>query len=167
MIVLPFSTTDTDIATGRAKVIAALNAQAASVGLGALFPKDAAQVPYVHLEVPGAAVAPLAPAQHRAAIAACTVVIDTADGLTALPDGAVTGYRFDLLVRLKGDDALTGALAGVLSQRWTSRTDSTRAATTDELKIDPARPALVWKQDGSGVRFHGTAPPRFPKHEFA
>lgn len=167
MIVLPFSTTDTDIAIGRAKVIASLNAQAVAVGLGALFPRWAAQVPHVHLEVPGVVVAPLVPAQFRGAVSAATIVIDTADGLTSTPDGIVTGYRFDMLARLKGNEALTGALGGVLTQRWTARADSTREATVDETKLDPDRPALVWKQDTAGVRFHGLALPRFPKHAFA
>lgn len=167
MIVLPFSTSDTDIAVGRARVVAALNAQAVAVGLDALFPKGATQVPHVHLQIPGAAVAPLVPAQHRAAVSAGAIVIDTADGLTSTPDGTATGYRFDMLIRLKGNDALTSALGGVLTQRWTVRADSTREATVDEAKMDPGRPALVWKQDASGVRFHGLAPPRFPKHAFA
>lgn len=167
MITLPFSTADTDIATGRAKVVAALNAQAAAVGLGALFPAGADQAAYIHLEVPGAAVAPLVPAPYRAAVAADTIIVDTADGLTSTPDGTVTGYRFDLLVRLRNNEPLTTALGGLLSQRWTTRSDSTRAATAGELLLDPSRPALVWKQDVTGVRFHGLAPPRYPKHAFA
>ena len=66
-----------------------------------------------------------------------------------------------------GNPALDAALSGILTSRWTARGDSTRTATAAELALDPGRPALVWKQDATGVRFHGASPPREPKHSFA
>ena len=166
MIVLPFSTADTDIATGRARVLGAIDAQCVALGIGSLFPADAATRPHVHVEVPGAAIQHLAPAPYRSALAADTIVVDTADGLTARADGVITGYRFDMLVRPRRNAALEAALAGIITAPWQQATDSTRLPTAEELALDPGRPVIVWRET-NGVRFHGVTPPRFPKHSFA
>lgn len=166
MIVLPFSTADTDIATGRARVLGAINAQCAALGIGSLFPADAATRSHVHVEVPGAAIQHLAPAPYRAALAADTIVVDTSDGLTAMPDGTTTGYRFDMAVRPRRNPALASALSGIITAPWVTADDSSRLPTADELALDPERPVIVWKE-ADGVRFHGLTLPRVPKHQFA
>ena len=172
MIVLPFSTADTDIATGRARVLGAINAQCAALGIGSLFPADAATRTHIHLEVPGAAIQHLAPAPYRAALAADTIVVDTSDGLTARPGATVsdppviTGYRFDMLVRPRRNPALDAALTGIITAPWQQASDTQRLPTAEELALDPGRPVIVWRET-NGVRFHGLVPPRFPKHAFA
>lgn len=166
MIVLPFSTVDLDIAAGRARVLAAIDAQCIALGIGSLFPADAAGRAHIHIEVPGAAIQHLAPAPYRPALAADVIVVDTADGLTSRPDGIVTGYRFDMLARPRSNLALEAALAGIITAPWQQASDSTRLPTPEELALDPSRPVVVWRE-ANGVRFHGLAPPRFPKHAFA
>lgn len=172
MIVLPFSTADTDIATGRAAVLAAINKQCSALGIGDLFPEDAADKDHCHLEIPGGAIAHLAPELYRAALAAETIVVDTADGLierageTEKDEPTVTGYRFDLLVRPRNNAALSAALTGIITAPWVQKTDSSRNPTAEEMKLDPERPVIVWKES-DGVRYHGLVPPRVPKHQFA
>ena len=166
---LLFSTTDTTVEAGRARVIAALNAQAAAVGLADLFPEDAADHPHVHLEVPGSVIASKVPQQYRAAISADTVVIDTSDGLITRPDGetaVVTGYYMDLLIELRHNRPLGAALMGILSARWTAKATSQRSASADELKLDPGRPATITWKESDGVRMQ-IASPRQRKHRFA
>lgn len=172
MIVLPFSTADTDIATGRARVLAAIDAQVKALGIGSLFPADAVEQDHVHLEIPGSAIAHLVPEPYRPAMAAETIVVDTSDGLTTRPgetekdEPVVTGYRFDMVVRPRRNPALASALSGIITAPWVTKTDSSRLPTADELKLDPGRPVIVWRE-ADGVRFHGLVPPRHPKHAFA
>lgn len=167
MIELLFSTADLDLATGRTRVMAAINARAQAVGLGAFFPADQA-FPGRAPDVPCSALSALLPAPLRQALAGDVVVLNVADGLLTRPEGdetVATGYRMELLVALRHNDQLIGNLAGVLSGPWAGKPDSTRQRTSDELALDPgAPPSLAFKED-AGVQLH-LVPPRIRKAAF-
>lgn len=175
MIELLFSTADTDLATGRAAVLASLDARAKAVGLGSFFPVGQ-QFPGRAPDVPTSALSALLTAPQRAALAGDFVVINVSDGLLTEPgdpdkDGnptnTVTGYRMDLLIALHRNDALVGGLMGILSGPWAVRMATQRDRSAKELELDPGAPAKVaYKQDDTGVRMHHV-PPRVRKHSFA
>lgn len=161
MIELLFSTADTDLATGRARVMAAINARAATVGLAAFFPAEQA-FPGRAPDVPCSALNHLLPAPLQAALAGDFVVINVADGLRTRTDdeetSTVTGYRMDVQVELRWHPELTSQLAGVLSGPWAAKADTVRTRSAEELAVDPGAPATFAYKEDAGVRLHMTAP---------
>src|SRR5262245_48443868 len=82
-----WSTTDTTVAEGRPRVLAAILAQLEVIGLATYFPQDAAERQHNNIKVPGTALLPLIPAQYHAVVGADRLLIDTSDGLLSYTTG--------------------------------------------------------------------------------
>lgn len=159
MIELLFSTTDTNLATGRSKVLTALNERADAIGLGSIFPDDMAFPG--RMDVPVSALSGLLPAPLVAQLANDFVMINTADGLltrTIDEETEIIGYRMELLVSLRFNDNLTSNLIGILSAPWTSKTATNASRSAEDLALDPTAPATWSYKLNDDVRYHHIAP---------
>lgn len=159
-IILLFSTIDTSVAVGRARVLSEVGAAVAPAGLTGVFQGITANLGWPGGRAPEteplAALAPI-----LVPLGDDQLVLDVADMLLSRQTGAdgqgnptlvVYGYIANVSLRLRQRPANIAPLAGLISDHWTDTALQTAPPEAWMTELDPGRSALEWYEAGS-VRY--------------